>query len=106
MEVAQGHDAVGRRQRGVLAQGVMNAPRPATSPVPLLLEEASLAQVVLPPQGEAAQGETQVLRSAGLLLLDVAAADEGEFEIFLVLLFICPFVQYLYSCCAIVYIFY
>lgn len=86
MEVAQGHDAVGRRQRrAVLAQGVGNAPRPAAPPVPLFLKEAPLAQVVLPPQGEAAQGEAQFLRSAGLLLLDVATADQAKFESFLLL---------------------
>lgn len=78
MQVAQGHDAVGGGQHAVLAQGMVPAPRPAPPPLPLLLEEAPLAQVVLPAQRQAAQGEAQLLRSAGLLLLDVGAVESRK----------------------------
>lgn len=74
VQVAQGHDALGGRHDAVLAQGVVQAAVASSPAVPLLLEEAPLAQVVLPAQRQAAQGEPQVLRPARLLLSGLGAA--------------------------------
>ena len=48
------------------------------SAVPLLFKEAPLAQVVLSSQRQAAQGESQVLGPAGLLLSALRAAAKTE----------------------------
>lgn len=68
MQVSEGHDAVGGGQQALLSEGM-----PPPPPLSLLLEEAPLAQVVLPPQGEAAQGQPQVLGPARLFLSPVGA---------------------------------
>lgn len=48
------------------------------SAIPLLFKEASLAQVVLSTQGQAAEGEPQVLGSTGLFVSAVCAAFKTE----------------------------
>lgn len=48
------------------------------SAIPLLFKEASLAQVVLSAQGQAAEGEPQVLGSTGLFVSAVCAAFKTE----------------------------
>ena len=77
LEAPQGHDAVRGGEPALQAQGHAVAPPPL---LPLLLEEPPLAQVVLPPQGQAPQGQPQVLGPCALLPRAVPAAARAEVD--------------------------
>lgn len=78
VEVPEGHDAFWGGQRTLLAQGIVETSMSAPSPLPLLLKEAPLTQVVLSTQRQAAQGQPQVLSSTRLLLSALCAAARAE----------------------------
>lgn len=80
VEVAKGHDAFRGGQNALLPQRFLQSTVSSSSPLPLLFEEASLAQIVLSTQRQAPQGQPQIFSPVRFLLSALCAAARAELK--------------------------